>query len=136
MKQDITIADPTATATLTLWDKDVGVLEPNYSYQFNRLETRSYMGKTYLSFPSIISFDIIDPINDLCTGDCCSSSDEEEDLTSATIIGLKDLETYYACINCSKAVTPNDQHVGICNITQKLTSKLQVRTIKGHFEGL
>ena len=31
MKQDITIADPTATATITLWDKDVGVLEPKCS---------------------------------------------------------------------------------------------------------
>ena len=72
-----------------------------------RLETRSYMGKAYLSFPSTVSFDKIDPLDDLCTSDCASSSDEEEDLTSACIIGLKDLETYYAC---NKAVTPNDQH--------------------------
>ena len=132
MKQDVTIADSTATATLTLWDKNVGILQPNVSYQFNRLVTCSYMGKAYLSFPLVVSFDIIDPINGLCTNDYASSSDEEEDLTSASIIGLKDLETYYACINRSKTVTPNDQHIGVCNncnITQKLTSKQTARLI-------
>ena len=132
MKQDVTIADSTATATLTLWDKNVGILQPNVSYQFNRLVTCSYMGKAYLSFPLVVSFDIIDPINGLCTNDYASSSDEEEDLTSASIIGLKDLETYYACINCSKTMTPNDQRIGVCNncnITQKLTSKQTARLI-------
>ena len=110
MKQDITIADPTATATITLWDKDVGVLEPNCSYKFNRLETRSYMGKAHLSFPSTVSFDKIDPIDGLCTSDCASS---------ACII---DLETYYAC-NKANGVCDN------CNITQKLTSKQTARLI-------
>ena len=112
MKQDITIADPTATATITLWDKDVGFLSPTAHI---RLETRSYMGKAYLSFPSTVSFDKIDPIDGLCTSDCASSAC---------------IETYYAC---NKAVTPN----GVCDITQKLTSKQTARLIissKGHFK--
>ena len=91
VKQDITIADATATSTLTLWDNDVCTLELNTSYQFNRLETCCYMGKLYLSFPSVLSFD---PITNLNTTDS-PSSDEEEDLVCASIIGLKDLEMHY-----------------------------------------
>ena len=139
LKQDITIADQTSTATITLWDKHVGILQPNSTYQFNRLETCIYNGKVYLSFPSVVSFDRIEPITDLCTSDPASSS-EEEDLTPASVTGVKDLETFYACFNCSKAVTPtpsatpNDKQIGVCdqcNITQKLsptqTAKLVVK---------
>ena len=58
---------------------------------------------------------------------------EEEDLISASVIGLKDLENHYVCVNCNKpAVTPTDEHTGVCdnyNITQKLTSKQTTKLI-------
>ena len=136
VKQDITIANKTGRATLTLWDKDVGVMEANTSYQFNRLETRSFMGKQYLSFPSTVSsFDRIVDLPEVpdFNADSCSS-DEEEDLISASIIGIKDLETHYTCVNCNKpAVTPTDEHTGVCDhckIMQKLTSKQSAKLIK------
>jgi ssDNA-binding replication factor A large subunit len=33
VKQDVTIADTTGKATLTLWDNDIGALEANNAYQ-------------------------------------------------------------------------------------------------------
>ena len=52
---------------------------------------------------------------------------------SASVVGLKDLETHYACVNCNKpAVTPTDEHTGVCDncsIMQKLTSKQTTKLI-------
>ena len=44
IKQEITIADATDTALLTLWQTDVGKLEN--SYQFNRLIVCTYHGQS------------------------------------------------------------------------------------------
>lgn len=92
------------------------------------------MGRVYLSFPSAIDIDKIEPLTELCTNNTASSfsSDDEEDLTSVSVIGLKDLETFYGCISCSNAITPTDQYTGICdkcNITQKLISQQTARLI-------
>ena len=81
------------------------------------------LGKTYVSFPS---FDKIEPIEYLDNND--SSSDEEGDLSSALIVGLKDLETHFACINCSKSITANDEQTATCeacNVTQKIQNHSQ-----------
>ena len=129
LKQDITIADQTASATITLWEKHVGSIDLDCTYQFNRLETCTYKDKIYLSFPSIVSFDKIEPISGLSTSEPASSSDEEEELTSATISGIRELDTFYGCFNCGKAVTPtppHDKQIGVCEqckITQKLSPK-------------
>ena len=131
-KQDITIADESSKATLTLWGSDVGTVELNASYQFNRLEIRIFMGKVYLSFPSAASFARINPIENLITNDSSSSSDEEEDLAGASIIGLKDMETQYGCVNCNKTVTPTDSQTGTCDTcdtTQMLHPKVSAKLI-------
>ena len=51
IKQDLTIADNTATATLTIWQDLVGQIELEQSYQFNRIIVRTFKGKCNLSFP-------------------------------------------------------------------------------------
>lgn len=129
LKQDITIADQTATATITLWEKHVGSIDLDCTYQFNRLETCTYKGKVYLSFPSIVSFDKIEPIVGLSTTEPPSSSDEEEDMTCATVSGVKELDTFYGCLSCGKAIMPlppHEKQIGVCEqckITQKLSPK-------------
>lgn len=131
-KQDVTIADETSKCILTLWDDHIGTIQANTSYQFNKLETRSYIGKVYLSFPSMPTFDTIDPVATKITTTDSASSDEDEDLICASIIGVKDMEIHHTCINCNKSITPNDEQTGVChncNITQKLTSKVTAKLI-------
>lgn len=89
------------------------------------------MGRVYLSFPSVISVERIEPLTELCSNNP-SCSDDEEDLTPVSIIGLKDLQTFYGCINCNNAITPADEYTEVCDnckITQKLTPKQTARLI-------
>ena len=66
-------------------EKDVGILEASKSYQLNRLEIRTYMGKTHLSFPSIVSFDEINLLQNVNTSD-----EDEDNLCSVSIVGVKE----------------------------------------------
>ena len=86
MKQHMTIADKRGRATLNLWGSDVGVVESNASYQFNRFETCTFMAKQYLSFPSnVSSFDIIADLPEIPDFSASCSSDDEEDFISASV---------------------------------------------------
>ena len=129
VKQDLTIADATGKATLTLWNQDIGVFTEHTSYKFNRLQVRSYMGKTYLSYPSVMSFSEVAPISVDETNDS-PSSDEDEDLVQASIVGVKDLETMYSCINCNKTVTPDDSEVGTCETCKTMQKLISKQTAK------
>ena len=101
------------------------------SYQLNRLEVRTYMGKN-TSFPWTTCIDEISDIDDVI--DCTTSSDDDEDqLHSVSLSGIKDLEATYQCISCNKTVKPSTGQVGTCETchrTQKLTdAKLSGRLI-------
>jgi ssDNA-binding replication factor A large subunit len=50
-KQDVTIADATAAARLTLWESDVHSVREGRSYELSNLVVRSYLGDKYLSMP-------------------------------------------------------------------------------------
>ena len=71
-KQHLQVADSTGKATVTLWEPDTNSLQETKSYQLNRLEVRTYMGKKHLSFPSTTSIDKISDIDDVI--DCTTSS--------------------------------------------------------------
>ena len=81
---------------------------------------RTYMGKKHLSLPSTTSIDEISDINDVI--DCTTSSDDDEDqLHSVSLSGIKDLEATY---QCNKSVKPSTSQIGTCetcHTTQKLT---------------
>ena len=126
-KQEVLVADTTAKATVILWGNDVGTLEQGKSYQLNRLEIRTYLTKRHLSFPSATSADEISDIEDVIEP-TPSSDEEEECLQSVTISGVRQLETIYNCITCSKTVVPTNEYVGVCDschTTQKLPAPKQ-----------
>lgn len=137
IKQDVTIADATAKATLTLWESNVKKLDNQKSYQLNRVIVRIFMGKHHLSIPpSGSSIDEISDVEDLSI-DTDSSEEEEESVVAATIVGVQQLERNFHCMNCKKIVDPSNDTVGICsscNTTQllcnsKLSSKLFVKAL-------
>ena len=84
-KQDIKVADAT---TVTLWGNDIAILQLHKCYQLNRLEIRSYLGKTYPSGPS---FDIISDIEDTVEHATSPEDNEDEFLEDVTVTGIKQL---------------------------------------------
>ena len=135
-KQDITVADATRRATLTLWQPHINSLSTGQSYKMNRLEVRSYLGRQHLSFPSTGA--TVDHISDI--GPVADDSDEENDdilLNGVTITGVQQLDTNYYCITCNKSIQPGPKpNIGICttcNTAQKLsTPKVSAKLILDH----
>ena len=63
IKQEQTIADQTAQATVTLWEQNVNMLKVGQSYQLNKLKVRHFLGKCHQSFPP--TGDSIEPTSDI-----------------------------------------------------------------------
>ena len=65
-KQEVTIADQSDNAILTLWEQDIGSLELAQSYSITKLLVRVSNGDHYLSKPAHGStVQIIDDINNV-----------------------------------------------------------------------
>ena len=47
-EKEVVVADSKGKATVTLWGTDKGLLNPQKSYQLNRLKIQSYQGKHHL----------------------------------------------------------------------------------------
>jgi hypothetical protein len=127
-KQEVLVGDTTARATLVLWGENIQTLQQGKSYQLNRLEIRTYLGKRQLSFPSTMSMDEISDIEDVI--EPTTSSDDEDDgsLQLVTVSGVKNLETIYACINCTRNIVQSNESIGVCpscQMTQKLPTPKQ-----------
>ena len=135
LKQDVIIADATAKSSVTLWESNVNAMQPQNSYQLNRVLVRIFMGKHHLSIPTAGS--TIEEISDVenTAIDTDGSEDEEEILESVTIVGVQNLQTVFMCMNCKKHVTPTGEHTGSCDscntmqmlCNTKMSAKLFVR---------
>ena len=67
-KQDITIADDTSTARLTLWQENVDTLTINGSYHLSRMVVRTFQTQKYLSMAHIgTEIKEIEDIGDIIT---------------------------------------------------------------------
>ena len=136
IKQDVTIADKTAQATVTLWEQNVDILKIGQSYQLNRLEVRHYLGQYHLSFPSTGAS--VEPIDDIGPVINEPSADSDETLIEGvTVLGVQQLDEVYSCIHCKKSVQPTkNSSLGICDTcqtAQKLASpKLSAKLIFEH----
>ena len=53
-KREITIAENTEAAILTMWGGDVDKVSIANSYRFHRVVVRTYRGKHQLSFPKLV----------------------------------------------------------------------------------
>lgn len=128
-KQEVTIADATEAALLTLWESDIGKVQNGCSYQFNRLIVRTYRGNRQLSFPAFGAS--IEPINDI--GEVADDSfdlDHDNLLEGAQVMGVTNLEFIYTCMQCKKGTVKPRENSNIgtcqqCQTTQKLNTKKQ-----------
>lgn len=93
-KQEVTIANRTEAALLTLWEGDVGTLDIGLSYQFNRLIVCTYRGNHQLSLPATgASVDLIDDIGDVAEDSF--DLDNDTALQAAQVMGVSVLEYMY-----------------------------------------
>ena len=117
-KQDVLVSDSTVRATVTLWEDEINTLSEGYSYQLNRFEIRSYLGKSHLSSPTGASVDDISDVEDALS-EINSSSESEPEHLLVSVVGVQ-LETIYTCINCQKNVDPLNSNTGKCDSCQTI----------------
>ena len=141
-KQDLTIADATEAAILTLWGPDINKVQLGESYEFRRLIiiVRTYRGKYQLSFPK--SGATIIPIEGL--EDVVEDSfdlDNDTEVLGAQIIGVHQLESVFSCFYCKRGgIKTTSKSMGICEQCntfqrlqdQKLTCKLFIEAGEEH----
>ena len=109
-KQEVTIADSTEAAFLTLWENNVHKLCLGKSYQFNRITVRTYRGKHQLSFPA--SGASIEDIEDL--GEVMEDSYDlhyDNLLEEAQIVGVSQRSTRVQCKKGTVKKTSENQEI-------------------------
>ena len=93
-KQEVTIADQSDNAILTLWEEDIGSLELAQSYSITKLLVRVFNGDHYLSKPAhgstVRIIDISNVQEDI-------TDSVEPEVQGASVMAVKELKQYYAC---------------------------------------
>ena len=96
MKQDIIVADQTATARVTLWEDNVGALHEGRSYILKNFVVRVHQSTKYLSMGGDAT-EIV-PIEDIGVVAAASDINDEDEVTlhNVVIIGVPHLDTHKA----------------------------------------
>ena len=112
-KQDVTIADNTSTAKVTLWEQYIGALQDGKSYKLNNFVVREYKNIKFLSMPREGS--TIAEVEDMASDSDAEERQQIKQLSNAQIIGVPHLDTYKACIRCKARVEPLTPPLGRCS---------------------
>ena len=111
-KQDVTIADATGTAHLTLWQKDIGQMELHKSYLLQDVVIKSYNNTKYLTPPKsgckIIPHDDIGSVQD-------EPETENNKMDEAEVCGISYIGCHSSCITCKGKMTPLNDKIGVCS---------------------
>ena len=131
VKQEVIVADDSASTTLSLWGEDIGKLKENKSYQLNRMQVHKFLGQTQLTYPRFGgSFHAVADLEEGCVRSVTEGSIEH--MESVTVIGVGQLEGSFSCISCEKPIlisqtTIQGQQVSECNTCG---TKQKVRSVK------
>ena len=71
-KQECTIADAGGTSRIVLWERDIGKMIIEMSYQIENATVRTYNGTKYLSVSETTVIVMIDDIGDVAEEECSS----------------------------------------------------------------
>ena len=110
-RQNVTIADSSAAAKLTLWENSIGMLSLSKSYQFSNFSVRTYKSEKYISLPREGgTFKEIPDLADVV----------EDDLPNDTVVltnakvAAANLSVYRACLACNSKLEPVDDIICRC----------------------
>ena len=114
-KQEVVTAGATSNCVLTLWEEDIDTLELDESYYMTKVLVRVYNGDFTLSFQAMRSKVVkIEDIEDVMeeTVDMM-----EPIIEGVTIIAVKELQKFKACMFCKGKVDETDEF-GTCQKCQ------------------
>ncbi len=141
-KQDIVVADKSATGRVTVWENEIGVIKEQKSYKLGGMVVREYRGQKFLSTSKEKShIELIEDIGEVQSGD----EEEEESVGSrshiknARILGVLEKNWYCGCLKCGAKVLADDEEDDIgkcvkCQMTQCIEGcqkQLSVRVVIG-----
>lgn len=122
-KQDVIIADHSATSKVVLWEDHIGSLLETNSYTLKNFVVREYSNIKYLSLPREGSQII--PIDDIGEVEEVDDIEEQQrrEIFDAQIIAVPYLDTYKSCIRCKARVEPLSPPLGRCSKEECLMSQ-------------
>ena len=106
-KQDVSVADQTASTTVVLWENHVDSLKVGQSYNLANFHVKEFKGQKHLSMPK--QDFAITPIEVIETAVAPPPDEEHTTIDNVTIIGVPQLDEYNACLKCSARVEPHRQ---------------------------
>ena len=119
MKLDCNIADDTSAIKLTLWDKNIPLVQEGQVYEVVNARVRSYQGEKYLSsnFDTIISTVKSDARNMRFVSQLMEN---EESISENTIIvnrlgGVQEIQRYAVCNSCRRKLGNLQSDLTVCD---------------------
>ena len=142
MKLDCNIADDTSAIKLTLWDKNIPLVQEGQVYEIVNARVRSYQGEKYLSsnFDTIITTVKSDARNMRFVSQLMEN---EESISENTIVvnrigGVQEIQRYSVCNNCRRKLGNLQSDLSVCDscgLSQIKTSADQTHFSVGIFIG-
>ena len=108
-KQDISVADQSSTAKVTLWEEQVGPLHEGASYRLESFVVKEWGGVKYLSMGGESK---ILPIEEI---QFVKISNDEKTIKDVQIMAVPQLACYKACLRCKARVESVDDTNGRCS---------------------
>ena len=123
-KQDIMVADDTATALVQLWENDVDMMKQDRSYVLNGFLVREYACSKYLSKArNDSSIQEIDNLEDVLHLDTPAEVQQMTDiLHGGQVVAVPKLDSIKVCIRCKGRVEPSTPPFGRCSVANLLNA--------------
>lgn len=129
LKQECTISDITGCARLVLWEKDIGKLDINSSYEIKGAGVHMYQDVKYLSFSENVEIIPIDDIGEV-TADHVDENPSNHTVQPphrvilGEIVAVLSADQYLSCINCRGKVNELSEVMGECT---KCSTKMKIK---------
>ena len=108
-KQEVSVADHTSTAKLTLWEDQVGCLREGASYRLESFVVREWGGVKYLSMGGESKIVLIDDL------EFVKISNDQKTIKDVKVMAVPELECFKACLRCKARVESVDDRNGRCS---------------------
>ena len=109
MKQDIVLADSTATCRCVVWEKNIGTFDVNSCYKLTDVMVKSFNGTKYLS---LLEKSPVAKVEDI--GEVVQNADSSKIKIKGEIVGVMSCDTYSSCINCRGKLTEISSIIAQC----------------------
>lgn len=119
MKLDCNIADDTSAIKLTLWDKNIPLVQEGQVYEIVNARVRSFQGEKYLSsnFDTIITT-VKSDVRNMIVVPQLMENEESLSLNTITvnrIAGVQEIQRYAVCNSCHRRLSNLQSDLSICD---------------------